>query len=126
MNRENTNKLSIGMTKKEVLDIMGTKTKSYYEIGIVRGFFRGLFTLGILWFVDAVPAGKISHPYRTEILQGKDKTFECLYYYTDIKRQDGAITDDESTPLIFDNGKIIGWGWSFMKENINKYEIRVR
>ena len=67
-----------------------------------------------------------TNPYKTELLQGKDKVFEVLYYYTDVKRADGAITDDELTPLVFDDGKLLGWCQSFLNENILKYENRVR
>jgi hypothetical protein len=96
------------MAKDEVLKIMGTKTTKAY-----RGWDGG--------FVDV-----INNPYRSEVLQGKNKTLEVLYYYTDKKKADDAITDDELTPLVFDNGKLIGWGWSFLQENIQKYEIRWR
>jgi len=72
-----------------------------------------------------------NNPYRSEILQGKDKTFEVLYYYTDIKNYDAwygmkGIADDELTPLVFDEGKLIGWGWSYLEANVKKYEIRMR
>lgn len=100
-NRQNLMKLSIGMSKEEVLKIMGTRT-------------------------HLTDAGTINNPYRNETLQGKDKVFEVLYYYTDRKRADGAITDDELTPLVFDNDKLIGWGQSFLDANIKKYEIRFR
>jgi len=44
----------------------------------------------------------ITNPYCSETLKGKDGyTYEVLFYYTDIKKQDGAITDDELTPLVF-------------------------
>lgn len=107
-NRENLVKLSIGMTKEEVLRIMGTRTTKAYQ-----GWDGG--------FVDI-----INNPYRSETLQGKDKTFEVLYYYTDIKKADSAITDDELTPLVFEESKLVGWGWGFLQDNIQKYEIRWR
>ena len=56
----------------------------------------------------------------------KDKIFEVIYYVTDVKNDDGAITDDELTPLVFDEGNLIGWGWSFLQNNVQKYEIRMR
>ena len=66
----------------------------------------------------------ITNPYRSEILKGKnDKLFEVIYYVTDVKNDDNAITDDELTPLIFDNGKLIGWGWSFLEDNIKPLGI---
>ena len=101
-NRQNLMKLSIGMSKDEVLTIMGTKTE----------------------FVPYM--GMINNPYRVETLQGKDKSLIVLYYYTDRKRADNAITDDELTPLVFDNDKLIGWGLGFLEQNIQKYEIRFR
>lgn len=103
MNRENLLKLSIGMSKQEALNVMGTRSFATLE------------------------EGRINNPYRSEILSNKEgKIFEVLYYCTDEKRIDGAITDDELTPLIFDNGKLIGWGWSFLQDNVQKYELRMR
>lgn len=43
-----------------------------------------------------------------------------------MKRDDGAITDDELTPLVFDDGKLMGWGSGFLEVDIQKYEIRIR
>lgn len=117
INRENLNKLSLGMTKQEALKIMGTETKQACPPAPLA-----LISLGM----SATQCQNISSPYRTEILQGKDKALEVLYYYTDIKKEDNAITDDELTPLVFDNGKLIGWGWTFLQDNAQKYEIRIR
>ena len=68
----------------------------------------------------------LGKPYRTETLQGKDKVLLVYFYWTDLKHADDAVTDDELTPCVFDNGKLIGWGWSFMQDNAQKYEIRIR
>lgn len=105
MNRENLLRLSIGMTKQEVLNTMGTKTFEIYGDG-----------------VDT----KINNPYRSEIIPDEGKNLEVLYYYTDVKQTDGAVTDDELTPLVLDQGKLIGWGWSFLHDNVKKYELRMR
>jgi len=103
-NRRNLLKLSVGMTKEQATAIMGHKSGG------------GRF---------GEPT--VNSPYKSEILQGKEKTFEVLYYYTDIKSvvytaNPATITDDELTPLVFDNGKLIGWGTSFL-EDIKKYKI---
>jgi len=110
VNRENLLKLTIGISREEVLEIMGTEDfiATYWPGG------------GLVLEVT------ISNPYRSEILQGKEKTFEIVHYVTDVKRDDGAITDDELTPLVFDDGKLIGWGSDFLEVNIKKYEIRIR
>jgi hypothetical protein len=103
-NRRNLLKLSVGMTKEQALAIMGNKSGG------------GRF---------GEPT--VNSPYKSEILPGKDKTFEVLYYYTDVEStiytaNPATITDDELTPLIFDNGKLIGWGADFL-EDIKKYKI---
>ena len=35
------------------------------------------------------------------------------YYYIDMVWGDGLVTEDECMPLIFENGKLIGWGNDF-------------
>ena len=110
LNRGNLLKLNIGVNRNEVVNIMGNQSVAARYINS--------------W---GIPTDlTINNPYRSEILQGKDKVFEVIYYVTDDKNNDGAISDDELTPLVFDNGKLIGWGWSFLQENIQKYEIRWR
>ena len=114
-NRENLLKLSIGMDKAKVIEIMGNKS---FDVQ-VRQY------VGVLGR-SANTNLAITNPYRSEILQGKDKTLEVIYYVTDVKKEGIVITDDALTPLVFDNGKLIGWGWSFLQDNIQKHEIRMR
>jgi len=91
------------MTREEVLALMGTET------------------------VRAREGWQITNPYRTETLVAKSgETFEVLYYYTDVKRRDDAITDDELTPIVLQGGKVVGWGWTFLDQETQKHEIRVR
>ena len=99
------------MTKSEVNDIMGVDRTDDTDIYTIMGYKS---------------TKSVTNPYRTEILKAKDQLFEIWYYYTDIKRQDGAITDDELTPLVFCENKLIGWGNQFLNDNIRKYELRLR
>jgi len=100
-NRQNLMSLSPGMSKQEVLAVMGTKTIMSED-------------------------GRINNPYRSEMYKSQGHTFELLLYYTDLKRADGAITDDELTPLVVMDGKLDGWGWSYWDGLVQKYELRVR
>ena len=100
-NRQSLMSLSPGMTKQEVLVVMGTK---------------------VIMSED----GQINNPYRTEMYRSQGHAFELLLYYTDKKRADGAITDDELTPLVIMDGKLDGWGWSYWNGLVQKYELRVR
>ena len=110
-NRENLNRLTVGMTRGSVLNVMGTETVQTY-------IHRGLVP---------TPYQKVPHPYRTESLRASDGTqVEILYYYTDLARQDHVISKDELTPLILEEGRLVGWGWSYLNQNVDRYEIEIR
>ena len=71
-NTENSRNLRVGMTKAEVLAIMG-------------------------------------EPIRNEKFCEPDMWF----YYREMVWGDGLLTEDECLPLIFEDGKLIGWGNNF-------------
>ncbi|MFC1804453.1 DUF3192 domain-containing protein [Candidatus Omnitrophota bacterium] len=107
-------RLNIGMAEVDVLHIMGDASATD------RNFLER-FT--------------VNNPHKSEILQGKNKTLKVVYYYTDIKEPHRfygfthkvpTVKEDDLTPLVFDEGKLIGWGWGFLQNSIQKYEIRVR
>lgn len=101
-NTENLRKLSVGLEKKLAVEIMGTEPS------------KGVF----MW---------IDNPYRSETLRGKDgKNCEVLYYYTDLKQRDDKITDDELTPLVFQDGKLIGWGYPFLDQKVPPKPVYTR
>ena len=52
---------------------------------------------------------RVNNPYNAETIWGKDKALD-VYYYTDVERADVVITGIELTPVIFENGKLAGWG----------------
>lgn len=76
-NLENARALRIGMTKAQVLEIMGEPVENE------------IFTRPDVWF-----------------------------YFIEPVWMDGLTTEDECMPLVFENGKLIGWG--------NEYYARTR
>lgn len=105
-NRSSLNKLKVGMDRETVLEIMGTDTKK---------------------LTDFLSEERIiNNPYRSSMLSVDTMTVEVFYYYTDVKAQDGAISDDELTPIVLINGKVTGWGWDYWIDAARKYEIRIR
>ena len=101
-NRQNLNKISLGDTKEVVIEKMGgIKIITTYE-------------------------SQINFPYKTEILVDKNKTYEVLFYFSNIIKDDSKITDDELTPIVFFEGKVIGYGWMFVEDNIEKYQLDIR
>lgn len=98
-NRQKLKNLQLGMAKEQAMAVMGTRT-----------------------YVDEDDDDfLVPNPYRSESYQAPDGTaFELLSYYTEMNRSDSRITKDETTPLIFENGKLIGWGWLF----VDKLDMR--
>ena len=101
-NRDNLTQLSVGMTKKAVIDRMGTE---YAEDFDADGMYR------------------INNPYTSEVILGKKDRFEVLYYQTSQQKRDRIIAENELTPVVFEKDKCIGWGWNFLHQIIEKYEI---
>ncbi len=91
-NRENLGRLTIGMSKAQLLEIMGDDRAVTVEGAIV------------------------TNPYRREVAMAPDGTFlDVLFYCTDRQRSDRNIADDELTPIVLGDGHVIGWGWSFLE-----------
>jgi len=96
-NRENLLRLSLGMAKFDVLQIMGTQTVE-----------------------------SITNPYKVETPKGKDGSlYEVLFYHTDLRNKDGLVADNELTPMVFENGQLIGWGWAFLSEVVPNYRYQI-
>ncbi|MGV7235098.1 MAG: DUF3192 domain-containing protein [Nitrosomonadaceae bacterium] len=91
-NRTQLNHLKLTMTKHEVINLMGVES-------VVTG---------------GTPA-EITNPQRTEEIKSRNgRVYEVLFYYTQVNSRDGLITDDELTPIVLENGKVIGWGYAFL------------
>jgi len=92
-NREQLVNLELGMNREMVMETMGDETFS----------------------TDVA----INNPYRIEVFQPEEGvTVEVLYYYTDVKDDDNAISDEELLPIVLVNGEVIGWGWVCLRQQI--------
>lgn len=105
-NRANLNRLELGMTKDDVFKVMGNYIKEVKDLYNNRDVF--------------------TNPYRTSVFEVKSEKIEILYYHTDVKDLDGAVSDDELTPLVLIDGKLTGWGWDYWNDTALKLEIRIR
>jgi hypothetical protein len=107
-------KLHAGITKDEVLDIMG----SYSETIQAEVYFRGY----LVGYRDMV----VSNPYKAEVEWLGEKTYEIIYYLADIHPMmlgywekayaERRVRDDMLTPLLFHDGILIGIGWEIMED----------
>ena len=53
---------------------------------------------------------KLGAPNFSEAFTHSDEQYRVLYYRTQHRHSDGDTTKDETTPLVFKNDKLIGWG----------------
>ena len=67
----------------------------------------------------------MKRPYRSETLSlSNGNRLELLYYHTDLKTLDGAVTDDELTPVVLIEDKVIGWGWILVRRFKARDDVR--
>lgn len=67
---------------------------------------------------------KMSNPHRNEryITNGKEMD---IWFYRTSWNADDMETDDEFTPMVFENGKLIGWGRNYYDQTVKlKADIR--
>ncbi|WP_196139594.1 DUF3192 domain-containing protein [Aliikangiella sp. G2MR2-5] len=53
---------------------------------------------------------KLGAPEFSEAFTKGNDEYRVLYYRTQHRHSDGDTTKDETTPLVFKNDKLIGWG----------------
>ena len=90
-NNANIRRLSIGMTKDQVVALMKSTTT---EVG----------------------DGPLYNPYRTESFQRDANIYEILYYLTRSHPPFTSIRDWQATPVVLKNGIVVGWGQSALPE----------
>jgi hypothetical protein len=85
-NQANLVNLNVGMKKTEVIKIMGRNSAHTRD-------------------------GKIANPFKIETFQDKQgRTYEVLYYVTERNRRFQPLRLGNTTPLVFREGALVGWG----------------
>ena len=99
--------LQPGMTKDVVFATMGTHAVS-----------RCVHSTGGI----CMEWETIDNPYRQSAINVDGKRYEVFYYYTDdeerdlryyyqeLKKHETDLRDDQLTPILLENGKLVGWG----------------
>jgi Protein of unknown function (DUF3192) len=101
-NKRNLERVSVGHTRLEVESIMGTERAGG---GLPEVAF------GRVQYLQA------RNPMRVDAVRGRDgASYEVLFYYTDVHAKDDKITDDELTPVVLRDGKVVGVGHPFLAE----------
>jgi hypothetical protein len=100
-NKQNLAKVSPGMTRMELESVMGHEHAGGGLPEVVFGRVQYL---------------RAKNPMREETVRGADGAdYLVLFYYTDVKQLDDRIADDELTPVVLRDGKVVGVGYPFLK-----------
>lgn len=125
-NRRTLQELHVGMDRSEVLDLMGVGEHRQFTGSETRGpVGTGRDTMGVMSV--QIPVGGdapvLYDPHRSEVYEGDDSTWEVLYYYTHVTRDDGLVTEDELTPIVLRDGIVTGWGWTHWAAQNSRHEL---
>lgn len=84
LNREHIGQLIVGMAKEEVVALMTIDPSRL--------------------------SASQANPYKTESFQRGADTYEVIYYRTSAAPTFVPVKDKHSTPVVFKNGVLVGWG----------------
>ncbi|HSV43777.1 MAG TPA: hypothetical protein VLJ10_04400 [Candidatus Bathyarchaeia archaeon] len=101
-----TSQLHEGLSPSEAKALLGDQVVIGYELSDRQAQYYKPLTL--------------QNPYRSESYQAGNKTFLIEYYVMGINQSDDQITDDELTPLIYEQDRLTGWGWDFLRRYVKK------
>jgi hypothetical protein len=106
-NKRNLEHVAVGYTRLEVESIMG---KAHAGGGLPEVAF------GRVQYLRA------TNPMREEDVRGEDGVdYHVLFYYTDLRTKDDRITDDELSPVVLRDGKVVGVGYAFLGPRVPRY-----
>ena len=106
-NKRNLERVSVGHTRLEVESIMGNERAGGGLPEVVLGRVQHL---------------QAKNPMREEDVRGADGIdYGVLFYYTDLRTKDDKITDDELTPVVLRDGKVVGVGYVFLGQLAPRY-----
>jgi hypothetical protein len=98
-NQRAISELRLGMPADQVRSVMGNESVRYKKIH----------------FQD---------PWRSESFSLLDGTSVLvLYYVTQPTRRYAGASDAELTPVVLEGGKLVGWGWAFLRQNNERYRV---
>ena len=96
-NRAKLMKLEVGMTKDQVIAVMG-----------VKGY------------------GEVSNPFKREVIPGPNgEIYDVLYYYTEFITYE-KNWEEGVTPVVMKSDKVLVWGWKFLDDSDFKKTVTIK
>ena len=106
-NKRNLERVEVGHTRLEVESIMGKDRAGGGLPDVALGRVQDL---------------RAANPMREEEVRGDDGVgYTVLFYYTDLRTKDDKITDDELTPVVLRDGKVVGVGYGVLGARAARY-----
>ena len=94
--------ISRGMSKQEVAAILGTQVIVGYELADAKtGIFKPI---------------TLPNPHRIQTITKNNRTYDIAFYLTEVRQADELVSDDELTPFVFEQDKVVGQGWPFVNK----------
>ena len=101
-NRSRISQLELGMSPNDVDRVMGVGTQFAYK------------------------AARVANPWRVDAFRLADGTsVRIQYYLTERPRNKARAQENELTPVVLENDRLVGWGWSYLKRMTDRYQISI-
>ena len=115
LNRQNLLYVSLGMTREQVLALMGEGACAVYEPKPMTIQCKDP-ELGDTYLMFQRGFSSFKNPHKTETQYIRGRPFIIDYYVTGSDADANEVIDTDLTPLVFDNNKLVGWGWEYLAE----------
>jgi hypothetical protein len=63
---------------------------------------------------------RVTNGFRSSTYLLNGKTYDVLYYRAESGDVAEPVQQDRETPIVLENGKVLGWGWKFYVETAMK------
>ena len=117
-NQANIARLTPGMSRDQVVSIMGSRslpsplgTEGSGQARTERDSM-GVAQVQIL---TGSNAPSLYNPMRTGTYEVGEHTWEVLFYYARLVEDDGVVSDDELEPVVLKDGFLVGRGWVYWR-----------
>ena len=69
---------------------------------------------------------RIHNPFSSEMYPAGDDTFRVLFFYSQTQASGSFTAGNELIPIVFKNGSLDSWAWTYWENTAAKYNILIR
>ena len=127
-NQANIARLTPGMSRDQVVSIMGSRSLpsplGTEGSGQARTE-RDSMGVAQVQIVTGSNAPSLYNPMRTGTYEVGEHAWEVLFYYARLVEDDGVVSDDELEPVVLKDGFLAGVGWAYWRDVAAQEGIRL-